>query len=210
MIAHVITLLNLPQSVEAATRCIASAATHGIDARLWPAHTPEEGPDIFRVHGWPTAAFTRNRYSRPGPCMACFASHAAIWELIARTGKPAIICEHDAVFVRSLPDLSISSYLVNLGRPSFGKFKQPGHGIGPLVSKPHLPGAHCYFLKPAGAKELLRLAKTAAEPTDVFIHTKRFPWLREAYPWPAECHETFSTVQREEGCAAKHRPVVLV
>lgn len=205
----VITLSGVPESVEASRRCIASAQSYGLEAHVWEAMPASAGREFFEQRGWPTEKFTRNRYSRPDPCMACFASHATLWALCEAQGEPIIVCEHDAVFVRPLPPIG-ASYAVNLGRPSFGRFKTPPCGVGPLVSKPHFPGAHCYLLRPQGAREFLRLAKTEAEPTDVFLSMARFPWLREAYPWVAECHEEITTIQREEGCKAKHRPVRIV
>jgi len=211
MIARVITIATLPQSITAARQCIESAERFGLKVEPHFALTPADDPrGRFRRLGWPTTKFEHNRYSRPLPCMACFLSHAQLWLECVATREPVIICEHDCHFVAPLPDLRLRAYLVNLARPSFGKFKQPSHGIGPLVSKPHLPGATCYFVQPQGARELLRLAATEAEPTDVFLSLKRFPWIREAFPWPAECRETFTSIQREAGCAAKHRPVMIV
>ena len=31
-----------------------------------------------------------------------------------------------------------------------------------------------------------------------------FPWLQEYYPWVAEANDNFSTIQKTEGCLAKH------
>jgi len=209
---HVITILSLPQSMEASARCLASAAAHGLEARIFPAFTPVDDPvAIFRDKGWPTAKFTHNRYSRPLPCMACFASHAELWRICVSANRPLIVCEHDAVWVRPLPSsIHDGAWIVNLGKPSFGKWKQPPCGIGPLVSGPHFKGAHAYLIRPQGARELLRLAQTEAEPVDVFLSAKRFPLLRECFPYPAECRATFSTVQRAEGCAAKHDKVEII
>lgn len=210
MIAHVITVCSIPESVEAAARCMESARKFGLVVTDFNAITPADGPAFqFAALRWSTKGFERNRYSRLEPCMACFLSHAALWRLCADSGEPLIVCEHDCIFVRPLPD-NLNGKLVNLGKPSFGAFKQPPCGNGPFVSGPHLKGAHCYFLRPNGAKELLAAAKTDACPTDVFLSVKRFPWLREVFPWVAECHEEVSTIQREAGCAAKHRKVRIV
>jgi hypothetical protein len=31
-----------------------------------------------------------------------------------------------------------------------------------------------------------------------------FPWLEEYYPWPVEVKDSFTTIQKTEGCLAKH------
>src|SRR5690606_37121505 len=89
---HVITILSLPQSMEASARCLASAAAHGLEARIFPAFTPVDDPvAIFRNKGWPTTKFTHNRYSRPLPCMACFASHAELWRICVAANRHMIV-----------------------------------------------------------------------------------------------------------------------
>ena len=50
-------------------------------------------------------------------------------------------------------------------------------------------------------------AATEAEPTDVYLNLDRFPFITEFYPWPIECRDSFSTIQRELGCRAKHNEV---
>lgn len=209
MKAYVITITTNPESVRCAERCIASCHSFGLTAEIWPAITPAHKPEeLFEARGWPVAKFVKNRYSRPLPTMACFLSHAGLWSLCARTGESVLIMEHDAVMVRPLPDLR--SPVINLGAPSFGRSKQPSCGIGPLVSKPHLPGAHAYFVKQRAAERLLELAKTEAEPTDVFLSLARFPFIRESFPYSFECHDEVSTVQAEAGCAAKLRRVRII
>ena len=54
---------------------------------------------------------------------------------------------------------------------------------------------------------LLKKAETEAEPADIFLRTQRFPWMTEVWPWPIICEDSISTIQRPEGCVAKHRKV---
>ena len=44
--------------------------------------------------------------------------------------------------------------------------------------------------------------RTARE--NVFLHSKRFPFLEEYYPWPVEAIDSFTTIQNVAGCKAKH------
>ena len=73
-----------------------------------------------------------------------------------------------------------------------------------MRSKKYFPGAHAYQVTPKGAEALCRYAKVYAKPTDVFLHLDVFPWLEEHNPWVAEARDTFTTIQKEEGCLAKH------
>ena len=36
------------------------------------------------------------------------------------------------------------------------------------------------------------------------LNKNNFPWLQEYYPWVAEANDNFSTIQKTEGCLAKH------
>jgi hypothetical protein len=38
----------------------------------------------------------------------------------------------------------------------------------------------------------------------VYLNLDTFPWLQEWYPFVAEARDTFTTIQVEEGCLAKH------
>lgn len=208
---RVITIKGHALSEAAADRCIASALPFGYQVEKHYGWTPADDPiGTMKGWGWPTAKFTRNKYSRPAPCAACFLSHASLWTKAVDEKQKTVILEHDAIFVREFPDWDHCNGVVNFGRPSFGRFKQPPSGIGPLVSGPHFKGAHAYSVTPYSAGELLRLAKTEAEPADCFLSLARFQFLREAYPWPVVCEDSFTTVQAAKGCFAKHRPVTIV
>ena len=60
------------------------------------------------------------------------------------------------------------------------------------------------MLNPIGAKLLMKEAQRFARPTDVFLNINSFPWLQEYYPWIAEARDSFTTIQKEKGCLAKH------
>ena len=38
----------------------------------------------------------------------------------------------------------------------------------------------------------------------VFLNINTFPFLEEHYPWPVEARDSFTTIQSEMGCRAKH------
>ncbi len=208
MKAFVITITDLPESVEIAQRCIRSAKRYGVEVEMFDAFTPDDGPaGEMQKRGFNAQKFTGNKYSRILPCLSCFLSHSALWQMCLDEDEAYLILEHDAVFTAKLPDLPDEHGLINLGKPSYGNRNTPPAGLGKLVSKPYLPGAHAYMLWPGAAKAILREARMNAEPTDIFLNLNSFPFIKEFYPWPVEVDDSFSTIQRELGCRAKHNPV---
>lgn len=204
MKAFVITITDNEFSKSAADRCIESAKNFGIECSHFEAVTPKNDPEAIAAKKQiPTQAF-KNVYSRYLNCLSAFLSHHALWEHSFKTSSEVLILEHDAVFVDSFPQISFDK-LISLGKPSYGKFNTgKSLGVNPLFSKPYLPGAHGYIIKPAGAAELIIKARSDAAPTDVFINLNNFPWIQELYPWPVEVRDSFTTIQKEEGCIAKH------
>ena len=49
-----------------------------------------------------------------------------------------------------------------------------------------------------------------ARPTDVFLNRNTFPFLEEYFPWPVEAKDSFTTIQSERGCTAKHNKVEII
>ena len=143
------------------------------------------------------------KHSRFTNCLAAFLSHYWLWKTTAAGTHPHIIFEHDAVVVNTIPN-HIEGDIVNLGKPSYGKFKTPSFlGTGPLTSKRYFPGAHAYRLTPKGAQQLIDECTFTAGPTDIYIHSSKFT-LGEYYPWPVEARDSFTTIQQKAGCYAKH------
>jgi len=139
--------------------------------------------------------------------MCSFLSHRSLWKKSLAENTPLVVLEHDAVFINKLPSKCAFDGIISFGKPSFGKYKvAEKEGVYKLFSKPggYLPGAHAYCVTPVGAKRLLDKALVAAEPTDLFINNRNFPTVSEYYPWPIVCDDSFSLIQNEEGCFAKH------
>ena len=201
------------ESVRIAERCRESGLKHKLDIHFWSATTPKDRPkDLFEASDWPTDKFY-NKWNHPEAAMAAFLSHVSLWRACAtENDKCFLIMEHDAVVVERVPNLYYEEKLVcNVAKPSYGKFKTPSKegfqtfssGLG---KRRYFKGLTGYIVSPSGARGLLQKVKEA-EPADIFINKERFPWLTEMFPWSVECHDSISTIQKETGCRAKHRPV---
>lgn len=205
--AHVITIMDNPQSIKAAKRCIESGKRRGIDVKTFEAITPRNTRVIEKCNelGIPIHHFTE-KYSRHQPVIAAFLSHYHLWKHAFENKEDTLILEHDAFFVDSIDEREILGPIVNLGKPSYGNYKTPTWlGEFPLFSKEYLPGAHAYKITPHGAECLLYRAQYDAGPTDVYIHKDRFPkMITEYWPWPIEARDEFTTIQNELGCQSKH------
>jgi len=205
MNSYVITILNNERSVQVAKRCIRSAAQHGVEVDFWKATTPNDFPIDKLIDEGVSIAGLHETYSRIANCAAAFHSHYSLWKHCVETKEEVMILEHDAVFVNDIPSEIYFNKCISLGKPSYGKWNTPNtFGINPLTSKRYFPGAHAYIVKPIAAREFIDRAKVMARPTDVFLNVENFPWLQEYWPWPVEAHDSFTTIQNENGCLAKH------
>ena len=147
MRAFVITIKDNPQSVEMSDRCIKSFKRYNDDSiEAFDAITPEKDTVFSLAHkkGIPVKNFLE-KYSRYENCVSAFLSHYSLWEKCIELNEPIIIFEHDAVVKAPIPKMPFNG-LVNIGKPSYGKYLMPRLGLGKLVSKQYLPGAHAYAI----------------------------------------------------------------
>lgn len=204
MKAFVITIMDNEKSVQVADRCIRSGKNFGLDIHKFSAITPKSNIIQMMMDEGINPNGFEEVYSRTDNCKAAFLSHYLLWKKALISTEDILIFEHDAVIRSEIPSVPFNG-CISYGKPSYGKFNTPSFlGTGPLTSKPYFPGAHAYKVSPAGASQLIEKAKTEAGPTDVFLRLDRFNWLQEYYPWPVEARDTFTTIQNERGCLAKH------
>lgn len=205
MRAYVITIMNNARSVEVAERAVKTGRETGkVATEFFEATTPETAEQHYNQYQIPKRGFAE-KWSREDRCAAAFMSHCRLWHKAIEDRRPVIILEHDAVFVDRMPYLVFES-VVNIAKPSYGKFNIPRTiSVQPLQSKRYFGGAHGYVVSPSGAEMLINFAKNKSPgPTDVFLHLDNFPNLQEYYPWAVEARDTFTTIQRQAGCMAKH------
>jgi len=206
MKAFVITIEDNERSVQAAERCINSGKKHGTHVEKFPAITPRNTDLIkhTRKHNINNPGFDEI-WSRTSNCLAAFCSHHALWCKSIELNEDVLILEHDAVFIDKVPNLAGYQGCISLGHPSYGKYHTPRYmGVNELTSKQYFPGAHAYVISPNAAKVVLKKVSFEACPTDIFFHKDRFRFLQEYYPWPIRADDSFTTIQNEKGCKAKH------
>ena len=203
MKSYVITITDNPKSVMCAERCIKSMPDY--DVQMFDAITPKNDPlAMLKQKGIPQYGF-EERFSNLQNCVAAFLSHHTLWEMCADSNEEFQIFEHDAVCVGDIPKFIQYTGCISLGKPSYGKFNTPKVlGVNQLTSKKYFPGAHAYRLKPSAARAFIGCAKEMARPTDVFLNIDTFGWLQEYYPWPVIANDSFTTIQKTDGCLAKH------
>ena len=207
--AYVITIMDNPKSVAAARRCIKSGVGQGIKIEHFHAFTPKdnltkilEDNEIYNLAEFQSDAGKWSRYDR---VVAGFLSHLHCWKKCLENNKLTLIFEHDAIITGTFPASMHFDKCITLGKPSYGRYNTPTQfGVNPLVHKQYFGGAHGYMISPQGAEQLIAMSKIAAGPTDTFLNLDNFPFLQEYYPWIVEAKDTFTTIQNENGCRAKH------
>lgn len=202
----IIVIEDLPDSVSSAERCFNSNKTKHLSLNYFKAITPKDNPlSILKEEKIKTDRFSSS-FSQLEPSYSCFLSHYYLWKKCVEINEPIVILEHDAFFVHSLNFTRIDNNdCVNLGRPSYGDFFEQRPGIHPLFSKEHFPGTHGYLIGPDAANNFIEYAqKRGARNIDLFLNKYSFPFLKEIYPWPIIANDTFSTIQKIDGCRSKH------
>ena len=210
MRTYVITMLNTPQSVEASERCIESAKKFGLDPEIFPATTPDDGgARILKQEGLKgEKILVEAKDSRVDAAICCFVSHYYLWKKCLELNEEILCLEHDAVVVAPIPTAKHGG-VCNLGRPSYGHYVEQGlkkNTMYKLFSKPggYFPGTHAVLVAPAGAEKLIAQTKKRIGTPDLFLNKEDFPFLTEYYPWPVVADDSFTTVQNQTGCLAKH------
>ena len=196
------------KSCEAADRCAKSLEKFGIEYTFFPAYTPESDyvKEMMSNKRFLSGFRGAEKYARPDRCVAAHLSHRTLWQMCYdNQDGPIGILEHDAVMVREMPNYLKFRYFVNLGKPSYGKFREAKmSGVHGLFSKRYFPGAHAYAINPAAMNMILKKkGGDIGGPTDTYLSSDQFI-LDEHYPWIFEADDRFSSIQAERGCRAKH------
>jgi len=188
MKAFVIILQESEHSRKVGAEAIEAARKFGIEPEVHNGVLGYNAPEKFREYGI-TRFLTRDIIDNPGH-QGCFLSHFELWMKCVKLNEPTIILEHDAVFIRTLPDDILDKFDGVLKLDPFDVFDTTeiytknvqGHMSEP-VEVWHQPsrntwhgtgeflwGAYGYIIKPHAAMELVQFARRiGAAPTDIHI-----------------------------------------
>ena len=204
---YIITLTDVPASVEAARRCIESAKRHGEDDNLeiFPGVDRHKSREFFFEHGL-TRAHWQERLNDPLALSGCFASHYKLWLRCIELGQPIMILEHDAEFLAPVPPLRFRYHISLAANDGFMTriarcvFRLLGNPEGREIYSPFgmAPGNCCYMIKPEGARRLVEAAhRKPIVSTDNLI-TPDVIELLCYYPFPVRPDKRFSLIGVKE------------
>ncbi len=223
MRAYVITIRGHDYSEACAKRCIESAAEHGIEVQKFDAVTKRNARNVMGDRGlrwtWPNVEgdvcphtqLKRHVYrtAEPDARLGCAMSHYLLWEECYRRYEPILILEHDAYFIRGLPELPEHFGAVMLNNPEGatprGKWWREqiqAKGIGvhrkTVVfddGRPDgLAGNSAYVISPGAASACLHSYETLGVwPNDATLCRQLVNGLMEVYPFVTEARQDQST-----------------
>jgi GR25 family glycosyltransferase involved in LPS biosynthesis len=228
MKAFVIALRNSDYSKTVAERCIQSAKVHGVEVDWFWGVQKEQAEETMVSYGlrwgWandntsnaicPVTGLHQFPYTTKDirTKIGCSMSHFKLWERCVNLDQPILILEHDAVFLRPLPEIEFQG-ICQINDPngatrrgswwSKQMVKRNKEGVfeKTWVTTPeerHIPdglaGNSAYLIKPHAAKELIdKYYKLGVWPNDATMCKQLFPYLEEYYPFVTKVVQTKST-----------------
>lgn len=228
MKSFVITLKNHEYSNVVANRCIASGEQYNIVIEKFNAIHKNNAYATMESYGlnWSWAKNNTQRVKCPNTNLTqfpyttsdlrtkigCSMSHYLLWRKCVELDEPILILEHDAVFLRPLPDITFNG-ICQINNPENatrnGKWwaKQM---ITRNINGTHektwastannrdipdgLAGNSAYLIKPWAAQECIDKFHTLGVwPNDATICKQLFPYLEEYYPFITKVIQTHST-----------------
>ncbi len=193
----IITLVDMPLSMQSAQRCIESASRHGEGRHLeiMPAIDKFHSEEVFRKHGliWDTE-YSAVTNSFAG--MGCFASHYKLWSYCVEAGTPLVVLEHDVEFIRPIPSLRFRDVIVLAegGKRPFILDSLLSSTQEAVYVGSHLYGTHAYAITPEGAQKLMEQARRQfLPPADWFIHKRHIDVIACREP-PLQLVSRFSSI----------------
>ena len=233
MKAFVITVKGNEYSENCADRCIKSAEEHGLKVEKFYGVDKEHAYEVMHENNlewtWannnnaatdcPITGLHTFPYTTGGGSLAsltskigCSMSHFLLWKKCVDLYEPILILEHDAVFLRPLPDFEFNG-ICQINDPAgctprgvewSQKMQQRGgEGTFPKTwirkeNERHIPdglaGNSAYIIKPWAAKEVIsKIKEIGVWPNDATMCKQLFPYLEEYYPFITKVNQTQST-----------------
>lgn len=227
MKSFVITMRGHSYSEQSADYCIDSARRHNLYVEKFTAVTKDTVDEVLNTYDLRWTWANQNTENTVCPIteleqfpytsgdlrnkIACSLSHYLLWKLCVELDEPILILEHDAVFIRELPDIEFNG-AIQINDPAGAGYRGSYHsqqmidrgtvGTHPLTRKrsedSKIPdgfsGNSAYIVKPWAAKKFIdALHEYGIWPNDATICLQLFPWLEEYYPFISIVNQTYST-----------------
>jgi hypothetical protein len=228
MKAFVITLKDNEYSNQVADRCIQSAATFGLVVEKYIGVDKKHAKQLMSACGLKWTWAKDNTANDICPIsglkqfpyiaadirakIGCSMSHYLLWKKCVELDEPILILEHDAVFLRELPDFDFKGICqINdpegatrkghwwsqrmIKRGGFGAFEKTWVTTENERDIPDgLAGNSAYVIRPWAAQELINaFHKYGVWPNDATMCKQLFPYLEEYYPFITKANQTQST-----------------
>lgn len=228
MKAFVITLKNNDYSNRVANRCIESAKKFGLEVEKFfgvDKNVAEDTMCSFNLKWtWannntsnticPTTGLQQFPYKTSDlrAKIGCSMSHFLLWKKCVELDEPILILEHDAVFLRPLPNFEFKGICqINdpagaTRRGSWWSQQMVARGKEGVFEKTWvtteqerdipdgLAGNSAYVIKPWAAQELInKFYELGVWPNDATMCKQLFPYLEEYYPFITKVLQEKST-----------------
>jgi GR25 family glycosyltransferase involved in LPS biosynthesis len=227
--AWVITIPDHEYSQRSSAACRLSAGQYDIAVRIFNAVTPATVEAEMSLHGlqWTWANGNVSKATCPVTGlehfpyrtqdirrkMACAMSHYLLWLDCSEQDDDYLILEHDARFVRAMPEIQFHG-ACQINDPRRAGYRGAWHsdtmsrrhtaGVHPLTAKREagslvpdgFSGHSAYLVKPWAAQEFVNAYhRLGMWPNDATVCLQLFPWLEEYYPFVTIVDQRESTTQ---------------
>lgn len=166
MEVYMISMMDVPTSQIYRKLCKQSWEVNGYQVKHFEASTGNDSNLPFDFIHYPKF---KKKYTEPE--MGCFLSHYHLWEKCVRIDRPLLIIEHDAVLVKSLPELNRSQILafqVMVGLD--GSISDKEHLLPKSDNVKNISGSCGYYLLPKDASMLIeKCNKPITQQVDRFL-----------------------------------------
>lgn len=232
MLAYVITLKGDEYSERVASRCIQSAEEHSLVVSNFYGVDRKQARSVMVEHNlewsWannntkartcPTTGLYQFPYTAADTTLAdldskigCSMSHYLLWKYCIERNEPLLILEHDAVFLKPLPEINFKG-ICQINDPAGAtpkgnwwsqQMRKRGPGVFEKTwirpkKERHIPdglaGHSAYMIKPwAAQKAIDKYHELGVWPNDAMICKQLFPCLEEYYPFITKVVQAKST-----------------
>jgi GR25 family glycosyltransferase involved in LPS biosynthesis len=216
--AYCIILDGHAYSERVGQRCIDTAKQFGVAVERFRAVDKTLALEVMQQYGlrWTWGSnnvLTHHEYGGPLETrVGCAMSHYLLWRKCVELDVPILVLEHDAVFIRELPEIDFAGICqindpdgaTRRGKWWSDQIRGRPAGVYPktwVTDDKRVPdglaGNSAYLIKPRAAKELIeKCHEIGLWPNDAIMCAQFFPYLQELCPPVTRVMQEQSTTSR--------------